>query len=94
MWIMSSGFPDEAVELFGKPPKDSFLLMKWRGEWMEYYASWVNRTSLQFDESKYFFLGNKYAQALLFTLFAFLIFAGGYWFWPRQAPNTASSSNY
>jgi len=85
MWLKVSSFPDEAIKQFGDPPKESFLLVYWRGEWEEYYASWANRTSLEFDESKYYALGSKYADGAVLVVLAVLALVGGRKMWPNPS---------
>jgi hypothetical protein len=71
LWLETT-IPDEAIKKFGPPTKDAFLIGFWRGEWYEYYASWVDRTSMEFDRSKYYFWGKKYAEMALFIGLAIL----------------------
>ena len=61
MSIQDGAYPAEAVRRLGAPPKGSYLLVYWRGEWEEYYAPWSGKSTLNFDESKYYVLGSKRA---------------------------------
>jgi hypothetical protein len=77
MQLSYSSFADEAIKMFGPPVAGGYLLVYWRGEWFEYYASWAKRSSLEFDESKYYALGIKYADGgVLFVFSALLILVG------------------
>lgn len=49
----TNDFPDEAIDIFGTPSGNSFLFQYWRGGWNEYYASWVNLSTLSFDREDY-----------------------------------------
>lgn len=44
----SSGSFKEAIDSFGSPPSSStsYILAIWTGEWNEYYASWVKKSTL------------------------------------------------
>ncbi|MDH4099338.1 MAG: hypothetical protein OEV28_02035 [Nitrospirota bacterium] len=84
MMILDSSFPDEAIKQFGKAPQDAFLLVYWRSEWNEYYASWVNRTTLQFDESKYYAFGSKLAESSILIIIALSALIGGHKIWPLR----------
>lgn len=75
-------FPNDVVEQFGAPPNDAFLLTYWRGEWEEYYASWVNRTSMQLDKSAYYLLGSKFADGALLIAIALAALLGARRLWP------------
>jgi hypothetical protein len=85
MWIEVKPFPDEAIKKFGKPTDGSYLLVYWRGEWFEYYASWIDRTSLEFDESKYYALGNKYADGSVVLLLGLCAILLGRKMWPNPS---------
>ena len=50
VYVEMAGFSPGATELFGAPPRDAFVLTIWRGEWMEYYASWT-KMSFRNEES-------------------------------------------
>ena len=87
MRLQLDSFPDEAIKKFGVAPPNAFLLVLWRGEWFEYYASWAKRSSLEFEPSKYYALGSKYADGLVVILAAVAILAIGWRLWPRISPN-------
>ena len=50
-------FPPEVIKKFGSPPINSYIIEYWRGEWFEYYASWVDASTLELDVKKLYFLG-------------------------------------
>ena len=78
MLLQLDSFPEEAIKEFGPSSKNSFLLVYWRGEWFEYYASWANRSSLVFEPSKYYALGSKYADGFIVIVVAVIILALGW----------------
>ena len=42
-YTSSKSFPKEVIENYGKnDSKYSYVLSTWRGEWDEYYVSWIN----------------------------------------------------
>lgn len=66
----------EAVAALGKPPRGSYLLEVWRGEWSEYYAPWSGRSTLTFDPDDYSTTGSLYLDVALAALIAvFLAYA-------------------
>ena len=85
MKLQLNSFPDEAVHLFGPPPKNAFLLVYWSGEWFEYYSSWANSTSLVFEPSDYYLLGSKYAGGSIAIVVAILTIVMGWRLWPNKA---------
>ena len=84
MWLQVDSFPEESLNKFGAAPNGSFLLVYWRGEWAEYYASWVNQTSLEFDRKKYYLLGSELADGFTLTGIALTILIGSYKIWPNK----------
>lgn len=59
------GFFQDAVAALGQPPKGGYVLGLWRGEWMEYYASWSAATTMPFDESAYYQTGSRAGDCLV-----------------------------
>jgi hypothetical protein len=55
----------EAVNALGMAPKQSYLLEVWRGEWSEYYAPWLGKSTLLFDPNEYAATGNLYSDIAL-----------------------------
>jgi hypothetical protein len=83
--IDTKHFPDEITRLCGQPPEDSYVLDYWRGEWFEYYASWVDKSTLEFDESKYYLFGNKYLAGASYILIALLSFVSWWLIWRKKS---------
>jgi hypothetical protein len=77
MHLQHDRFSEEAVQKFGSPPSNAYLLLYWRGEWMEYYASWADRTSLEFDRSKYYLLKSRQADAAALALASLCVLWSG-----------------
>jgi hypothetical protein len=71
MQIVTSAqqFPAEVIDKFGVPPGSGYIIELWRGEWNEYFVSWHSASTLEFDRSKYYFLGSAVADSL--AIFAF-----------------------
>lgn len=69
----TSNFPKEAIEEFGPPKQDDYLLDLWRGDWSEYYSSWAMRSSVTFDESDYYFTGSYLLDTFSFFVAAFVL---------------------
>jgi hypothetical protein len=62
----------DAVRALGVPPKQSYVLEVWRGEWIEYYAPWSGKSTLTLDPNDFAVTGNLYgdiAAMLIFTAF-------------------------
>jgi hypothetical protein len=87
MRIQAAPFPEDSsiTKQFGQAPKDSYLLIYWRGEWNEYYASWVDKTTLQLDESKYYLFGSKYLAGTMYSFIAFFAFICGWRIWRKKS---------
>jgi len=64
----------DRTEDFGEPPEGSYIIILWRGEWSEYYISWKDTTTLNFDPRDYYMFGNA-RNDFLFFIFLFLITA-------------------
>ncbi|WP_422058085.1 hypothetical protein [Sphingomonas sp.] len=56
---------EEATSELGQPPEGGYVLGLWRGEWMEYYASWSGATTMPFGESAYYLTGSRAGDCLL-----------------------------
>lgn len=74
-------FGEEAVAALGRPPGGGYLLGVWRGEWMEYYASWSGQSTLSFNQDGYYLLGSQLMDMLLSGLLAFISIAGAILIW-------------
>ena len=86
-------YSEDITKQFGQAPKDSYLLIYWRGEWDEYYASWADKTSLEFDESKYYMFGSKYLEGTVVVLIALLTFVCGWLIWRKKSMLFANSTS-
>jgi hypothetical protein len=74
-------FGEEAVALLGRPPRDGYLLRLWRGEWMEYYASWSGQSTLSFNRSDYYLFGSQFLDVPVFALLACIFIVCAYRVW-------------
>jgi len=75
--------PEDAIRKFGKPDRDSYLLIYPRdGEWVEYYASWKKQSSLAFDERSYYITGSRWTDGAAFLLVALLFWFLAWKVWP------------
>ncbi len=78
-------FPPEVIEKFGSPPIDSYIIEYWRGEWEEYYASWVNASTLELDVKKLYFLGlPPFLDSLSLFVLSLVLGAIAYFIWTRD----------
>ena len=85
MRLVSGSFPAEARARFGAPTDDAYLLVYWRGEWNEYYASWAKKSSLEFDPAHYYLLGSGYADGAAIAIIAMLLLLSAVKLWPKQS---------
>lgn len=76
--------PREVIDKFGSAPKDSYFISYWRGEWMEYYASWVNRSTLILDPRGYYMLGSQFADVMLMLVITALFAILAIKTWPKR----------
>ncbi len=67
-------FPAEVIDKFGKSTDDGYVLECWRGEWSEYYASWVKKNTLELDPRSFYLLGSSIADGI--ALFAISLLVG------------------
>jgi hypothetical protein len=65
-------FPKALTARFGPAPDGSYLVGYWRGEWMEYFASWTNKSKLSFDRRQYYFFGSGYLDVMSVFILAAL----------------------
>lgn len=86
-WFLGLPFEAEVTEIFGHPSqvgKQPFVVVLGRRGAREYYASWTDTTSLDFNPSKYYILGNRYAQLGVFGAVSAALFGLAYLVWPRK----------
>lgn len=84
MQLKLAPFPKAALDRFGPPPTTAYLLIYWRGEWNEYYSSWADRTSMDFEESAFYILGGKYADGALIMVIGAVVFLLGRLIWSAE----------
>lgn len=75
---------DDAPKTLGIPPKGSYLLSIWRGEWNEYYAPWSGKSTLTFDKNDYAFSGNLYLDIAIACLSTIALAIAAISVWPRK----------
>jgi hypothetical protein len=81
--ISQSQFPNEVLEKFGSSPQDGYVIEMWRGEWSEYFASWANASTLEFDAKKFYFSGSPIVDGLAILLLSIAVGFIGRFLWPR-----------
>jgi hypothetical protein len=86
-------FPPEVIEKFGSPPIDSYIIIYWRGEWFEYYASWVNASTLEFEAKKYYLLGSALVDGLAIFSFSAILGVLARYIWPRTTQRSIGSTD-
>ena len=77
-YYTADSLPSEFVEEFGEPIKPTYALAVWRGEWLEVYAGWVNKSTLPKKLSEYYFTGNKFGDFIVIILFAGIFYLSPY----------------
>lgn len=78
-----SRFPDEVIKRFGSSPKDGYIIEMWRGEWFEYFVSWTNASTLEFDAKEFYFSGSAITDGLLVMALGIMVGFISYLLWPR-----------
>jgi hypothetical protein len=82
--LVEGSFPKEVIGNFGTPPLGSYLLVCWRGEWNEYYASWANRSTLQFNQKKYHVSGSGIGDGAFVVICSAFILYLAIKVWPNK----------
>lgn len=82
-------FPVEIVKRFGSSPQDGYIIEMWRGEWFEYFASWANASTLEFDAKKFYFSGSAIFDGLLILLLSMGVGFKSHLLWPRTTRHTS-----
>jgi hypothetical protein len=77
----------EAFSTVGHPPPGGYVLSIWRGEWMEYYASWSGKSSVPDDQSSYYVTGSRRLDLFLGGSLMMLCLFIARWLWKGQAPS-------
>ena len=90
----SDSFFQEGVAAVGRPPKGSYLLGSWRGEWMEWYAPWSGESTLAKSKGDYYATGNRDVDLWGSVLLAVLCVVGAVVLWrkPASVPDGAARS--
>jgi hypothetical protein len=78
-----SQFPNEVLEKFGSSPQGGYIIEMWRGEWFEYFVSWANASTLEFDAKKFYFSGNAIGDGLAILALSIVVGFIGRSLWPR-----------
>jgi hypothetical protein len=84
MWIDVSPFDQDVVMEHGEPSSYGYVLKYWRGEWEESYVSWTGKTSLTFDPSDYYILGNERSQRIAAVMSCVVLVVAAAFTWPRK----------
>ena len=81
-----SQIPAEIIKKFNAPKANGYILEYWRGEWFEYYVSWVKTSTLELDARKFYFLGSPFADGALLLALGLVFVAGAKLIWPSRNP--------
>ena len=69
-----NNYPEEAIDLFGKPTtKNHYLLFLWRNEWFEYYPSWKEKGTLPSSISDYYYFDSMSKDVSASLLLSFIL---------------------
>jgi hypothetical protein len=82
-------FPQEVREKFGRPLQGGYVIKLWRGEWYEYFVSWANASTLEFDPKKYYLLSGPIIDDLVGFASSIIFGFMAYFLWPRPTDATA-----
>jgi hypothetical protein len=78
-------FPIEVIRQFGRPIQPGYVFQSWRGEWFEYFASWANASTLEFDAKKYYLFGSPVIDALAALSVSIALAFLARRIWPRSS---------
>jgi len=81
LWIEAPPRSPEGIAKLGKPTADGYLLVYWRGEWHEYFASWSKASTLVFDPSRYYQFGGPLQDMAACIAFASVVSVAGAVLW-------------
>ena len=85
-------FPHEVTERFGSSPQDGYIIEMWRGEWFEYFASWANASTLEFDARKFYFSGNSFVDGLVILVLGIVAGFISRFLWPRPTRHSSGTA--
>jgi hypothetical protein len=60
--------PQELVDAMGAPVTSTYYLSLWRGEWFEYYAPWVQRSTIEPSDLKWYLTTHFFMGAVFLTI--------------------------
>lgn len=83
LWIEAPPQSAEALAKLGPPSADGYLLVCWRGEWAEYFASWSKSSTLVFDPSRYYQFGGPLQDAVAYIALVVAMVIAGALIWRR-----------
>lgn len=83
----------DKTENFGTPPDDEYIIGLWRGEWFEYYISWLSTTTLTFDPKEYYIMSSAAEDFALFIFLFLLSTSFSIWLWRRPKTLNKASQN-
>ena len=81
--IAQRQFPAEVINRFGPSPPGGYIVEMWRGEWFEYFASWADASTLEFDARKFYFSGSALIDGLAILLLSIVLGVVSRRLWPR-----------
>ena len=85
-------FPNEVLEKFGSPSQGGYIIEMWRGEWFEYFSSWANASTLEFDAKKFHFSGNAIVDGLIILLVSIVVGFAARLLWPRPTHHSRGTA--
>lgn len=85
--------PKELVDAVGPPATDTYYLSLWRGEWNEYFAPWVGRSTIEPSDIKWY-LTTYFSTGMVFLVFGvgLLFLCGRLWSNRRMQPTPTSGA--
>ena len=89
---VQSQFPHEVIERFGSAPHDGYIIEMWRGEWFEYFASWANASTLEFDAKKFYFSGSPIVDGLAILALSIAVGFIGRFLWRRPTRHSTRTA--
>lgn len=77
-------FPPEVLQRFGSPTQPGYAFQYWRGEWFEYFVSWANASTLEFEAKKFYLFGSPVADGLAALAASIALGFVACRLWPRR----------